>query len=147
MITVMASVMIVQAALIYQVQHKTSIARKHTQCKQVPSDWALTLSTRCGRYWRRRYAIHLPRSFHNRLPSHCLGKFPGVQPEVMSENYTDLNTSRCRYTHLKSCLSRLARRGLPFLLRQTGYAISSSCTLLLRLSATLAGGHILSSRS
>jgi hypothetical protein len=31
-------VMIVQAALIYQVQHKTSIARKYTRSRSVPAN-------------------------------------------------------------------------------------------------------------
>lgn len=39
----MASVMIVQAALIYQVQHKTSIARKYTQSRSVLANCALTI--------------------------------------------------------------------------------------------------------
>lgn len=37
MITVMASVMVVQAALIYQVQHKTSIAREYFSAGKIHS--------------------------------------------------------------------------------------------------------------
>jgi hypothetical protein len=70
MITVMASVMIVQTALIYQVQNKTSIARKSysNQAGFLKLSWALTFPFRRSWHRRRRYALHLPRRVHNRLP-------------------------------------------------------------------------------
>lgn len=64
MITVMASVMIVQTALIYQVQHKTSIARTLHIFKTLLSFQPVVntdvVICRRSRYWCRSYVIRLP---------------------------------------------------------------------------------------
>jgi MFS family permease len=72
MVSLMAAVMAVQAALVYNTQHHTSIARKFLYILHLRTSKS-NLITRWRWYWSRSNALHLPRCIHRWFPGHRLG--------------------------------------------------------------------------
>ena len=95
MVSLMAGVMAVQAALVYQTQQETSIARKCLTFSD--HNLRLTLFRLCW-YRRRCHAVHLPRCLHRRFPSHRLG-LPIRDPSPSSPPERFFNLHRYQLDH------------------------------------------------